>query len=51
MYQNLLSQKQHTPITVAQKKLRFDIKKFQKFKDKIVYIVVDQQPDNILELN
>ena len=32
------------------KKLNFDIKKFQKFKDKIVYIVVDQQPDNILEL-
>ena len=33
------------------KKLKFDIKKFQKFKDKIVYIVVDKQPENILEIS
>ena len=33
------------------KKLKFDIKKFQKFKDKIVYIVVDKQPKNILEIS
>ena len=32
------------------KKLRFDIKKFSKFKDKIIYLVVDEQPKNILEL-
>ena len=29
------------------KKLTFDINKFSKFKDKIVYIVVDKQPDDI----
>ena len=32
------------------KKLNFDINKFQKFKDKINYIVVDQQPKNIIDL-
>ncbi len=32
-----------------QKKLKFDIKNFKKFKDKIEYIVVDKQPNNILE--
>ncbi len=34
----------------SKKKLRFDIDKFKKFKDKIEYIVVDQQPPNILKL-
>ncbi len=34
----------------AQKKLRFDINKFQKFKNKIEYIVVDQEPSNIIKL-
>ena len=33
------------------KKLNFDINKFKKFKDKINYIVVDQQPNNILDLS
>ena len=33
------------------KQLKFDIKKFKKFKDKITYIVIDKQPENILELN
>ena len=32
------------------KKLRFDINKFKKFKDKITYLVVDKQPDNILNM-
>tara|TARA_B100001057_G_scaffold475754_1_gene542898 strand:+ start:9 stop:878 length:870 start_codon:yes stop_codon:yes gene_type:complete len=32
------------------KKLNFDINKFQKFKDKIIYIIVDEQPKNILEM-
>ena len=32
------------------KKLNFDINKFQKFKDKIIYLVVDKQPENILDL-
>ena len=32
------------------KKLNFDINRFQKFKDKIIYIVVDKQPENILQL-
>ena len=29
------------------KKLIFDINKFSKFKDKIIYIVVDKQPENL----
>ena len=33
------------------KKLNFDINKFKKFKDKITYIVVDQEPDNILKIS
>ena len=33
------------------KKLLFDINKFSKFKDKIVYIVVDKQPSDIEEIN
>ena len=33
-----------------QKKLNFDINKFSNFKDKIVYIIVDKKPENILEL-
>ena len=33
------------------KKLNFDINKFKKFKDKIIYLVVDEQPKNILELS
>ena len=32
------------------KKLNFDIKKFKKFEDKIIYIVIDDHPKNILEL-
>ena len=34
----------------AKKKLNFDINKFKKFKDKIIYLVVDKQPNNILDL-
>ena len=34
----------------AKKKLNFDINKFKKFKDKIIYLVVDKQPSNILDL-
>ena len=33
------------------KKLRLDINKFKKFKDKIEYIVVDEQPPNILKID
>ena len=33
-----------------EKKLNFDINKFKKFKDKITYIIVDEQPKNILEI-
>ena len=35
----------------SKKKLNFDINKFKKFKDKIEYIVVNEQPPNILETN
>ena len=34
----------------SKKKLNFNINKFDKFKDKIEYIVVDQQPPDIKEL-
>ena len=34
----------------TKKKLNFNIQNFQKFKDKIIYIVVDEQPKNILKL-
>jgi beta-1,4-mannosyl-glycoprotein beta-1,4-N-acetylglucosaminyltransferase len=34
----------------SKKDLKFDINKFQKFKDKIVYLVVDNQPNTILDL-
>ena len=34
----------------TKKKLNFNIQNFQKFKDKIIYIVVEEQPKNILEL-
>ena len=33
------------------KKLNFDIKNFKKFESKINYIVIDQQPENILTIN
>ena len=33
------------------KKLIFDINKFSKFKDKIIYSVIDKQPDDIEILN
>ena len=32
------------------KKLNFDINKYQKFKDKIIYIVVDTQPPDLLKI-
>ena len=35
----------------TKKKLNFNINNFKKFKDKISYIVVDQHPSNILEIN
>ena len=34
----------------TKKKLNFDINKFKKFKDKIIYLVVDQQPKNIFNI-
>tara|TARA_B100001123_G_C15169129_1_gene970650 strand:- start:245 stop:1144 length:900 start_codon:yes stop_codon:yes gene_type:complete len=33
------------------KELIFDINKFSKFKDKIIYIVVDKQPPDLFEIN
>ena len=35
---------------MVRKKLNFDINNFKKFKDKISYIVVDKEPDNIKEI-
>ena len=35
----------------TKKKLKFNINNFQKFKDKITYIVVDKEPENLLELS
>ena len=34
----------------AKKKLKFDINNFKKFKDKIKYIVVNEQPPNVIEI-
>ena len=34
----------------AAKKLNFDINKFSKFKDKIIYIVVDNQPPDLFKI-
>ena len=33
------------------KKLNFDIKNYPKFKDKIKYIVIDKEPEGIIEEN
>ena len=33
------------------KKLSFDIKKFKNFEDKIIYIIVDDQPKNLIKIN
>ena len=33
------------------KKLIFDINKFKKFKDKIIYIIVDKQPPDLHIIN
>jgi len=35
----------------TRKNLKFNINNFKKFKDKIIYIVVDEQPPNILQIN
>ncbi len=32
------------------RKLKFNLKKFEKFKNKIIYIIFDEQPDNIEEV-
>ena len=34
----------------SQKKLNFDLNKFKKFKDKIIYIIVDQQPPDLFTI-
>ena len=33
------------------RKLLFDINKFAKFKDKIIYLVLDKEPDNLFKVN
>ena len=33
------------------KKLNFDIKNFQKFKDKIIYIVLDKEPKDLIDIS
>ena len=33
------------------KKLNFDLNNFKKFQDKITYIIVDEQPPNLLNLH
>ena len=39
--------KQNISTMDQRKKLNFDLKKFQKFKDKINYIVLEDQPRNL----
>ncbi len=53
---NILDQHVHKFIIVEsiyshsgkKKKLNFDINKFSKFKDKIIYLVIDKEPDGII---
>ena len=33
------------------KQINFDIKNFPKFKDKIVHLIVDKEPNNLIEIN
>ena len=33
------------------KKLKFDIKNFSKFSDKIIYLPLEKQPDNLKKIN
>ena len=35
----------------TERKLQFDIKKFSKFKDKIIYIPLENQPNNLKKIN
>ena len=35
----------------AQKKLKFDIKNFSKFRDKIIYLPLEKQPNNLKKIN
>ena len=35
----------------TQKKLKFDIKNFSKFRDKIIYLPLEKQPDNLKKIN
>ena len=32
------------------KKIKFDIQKFKKFKDKIIFLPLDKQPDNLVKI-
>ena len=34
-----------------EKKLNFDINNFKKFKDKIIYKIIEKQPENIVKIN
>ena len=34
-----------------QRKLQFDLKRFEKFKSKIIYIIHDKEPENILKIS
>ena len=33
-----------------QRELNFNIKKFEKFRDKIIYLVYDKQPEDLLKI-
>ena len=33
------------------KKLNFNINDYPKFKDKIIYLVIDKEPENLIKLN
>ena len=33
-----------------EKKLNFDINKYEKFKDKIIYLVIDDEPKDLIEI-
>ena len=55
---NILNEKVHKFVVVEskfshsgkEKKLNFDIENYKKFKDKIIYLVIENEPENLLKI-
>ena len=56
---NILNEKVHKFVVVEskfshsgkEKKLNFDINNYKKFKDKIIYLVIENEPDGLLNID